>query len=183
MAVFSFAFKEVRNQRFLDCLTPSASAHIWPSILVLDVTLWSQYVCEIEKHTNCKKKNEKKPQREFSCKFKCFKPLVLRQGHTIPGQIVWDCQCLWSQVSLLFSIVEIAYVQHVTVKESNRGEIRPKSQKSESSKNASKCFKSEIRTKQQHTQMLIFLCLDSNACVWLVRGATPLIGSCLQQWK
>jgi hypothetical protein len=106
MTVFSFAFKEVRNQRFLDCLTPSAS-----------------------------------------------------------GQIVWDCQCLWSQVPLLFSIVELAYVQHITVKESNRGEIRLKSQKSESSKNAQKCFKSEIRTKQQHTQMLIFLCLDSGMCV------------------
>lgn len=61
MAVFSFAFKEVRNQRFLDCLTPSASAHIWPSILVLDVTLWSQYVCEIEKH-KLQEKMEKNPK-------------------------------------------------------------------------------------------------------------------------
>lgn len=79
MAVFSFAFKEVRNQRFLDCSTPSASAHIWPSILVLDVTLWSQYVWD--RKTQIARKKWKKPPQRILLQFKPFKSLVLRQGH------------------------------------------------------------------------------------------------------
>lgn len=78
MSVFSFAFKELRNQRFLDCLTPSASAHIWPSILVLDVTLWSQYVWDRKTH-KLQEKNGKKPHREFSCNSSLLNHLM--QGH------------------------------------------------------------------------------------------------------